>query len=79
MNVLKLDTDKGVHEAGGEECRACSADYPQAHPCGGLVHGEHRYDMEAGFMWTYLYTRCDGCDHEASEEVKPTQAQGAGR
>jgi hypothetical protein len=78
-NILTFNTDEGVHEAGKDDCKSCLDSYPQPHACGGLIHAALRYDVEAGFTWTYKVLRCDNCAFQTTEEVKPqdTGAQDA--
>lgn len=73
-NILILNTDHSVHAAGKDDCKPCLDSYPQPHACGGRVHAEYRFDMEAGFEWKYLVRRCDNCDFQSTEEVKPQAA-----
>lgn len=63
-NGIKLDSDNDIHVSGVDTCFYCIADhdYPHKHECGGLLHAEYRYDMEAGFQSKYIITRCDKCD-----------------
>lgn len=65
--LLKLSTDSDVHRP-GRACVACMAleGYPRAHGsgCAGFLHGERRYNLDAGGEQVFTLQRCDGCEHE---------------
>lgn len=70
MDQPRLFTlDDEIHHKGDPACPACSEDYPEPCPCGGLIHASGPAAEETPDI--VLITRCDECgrSREDLEEV----------
>ncbi|HEX8267448.1 MAG TPA: hypothetical protein VF596_18760 [Pyrinomonadaceae bacterium] len=70
MSDIKFKDEITPHERGNPACPACLDRTDQNFPTvclepdctDGLVHGEKRYDQDAGGETVYVIRRCDSCN-----------------
>ena len=57
--------DETAHVVGDAGCPQCLEGYPEACPCGGLIHAASGEPDERGAEWPL--TRCDQCGRSEEE------------
>jgi hypothetical protein len=65
MPELFVIGDETTHVVGDPKCPAGLEEYPEACPCGGLIHAASGEQDTGGTDW--LATRCDHCGRSEEE------------
>jgi hypothetical protein len=70
MTKMFAVNEEADHHVADPACAACSDEYPEPCPCGGLMHGVATDDTREGTAWAT--TKCDQCgrsEEDVEEEL----------
>ena len=70
MTKMFAVNEEANHHVADPACAACSDEYPEPCPCGGLMHGMATDNTREGTAWET--TKCDRCgrsEEDVEEEL----------